>query len=193
MTILPLTPERWSDLEALFGGKGACAGCWCMYWRQRHSEFLKLKGSGNRRAFRRIVSTGECPGVLAYAGKEPVGWCAIAPRETYVRLEGSRVLAPVDEKPVWSIVCFFIAKSHRRKGVTQELIRAATDFARQRGARIVEGYPVEPKERRMPDLFAYTGLASSFRKAGYKEVLRRSPTRPIMRRTLREARPSRSS
>ncbi len=177
---------------ALFGEKGACAGCWCMYWRQKHSEFARLKGSGNRSALRRLVSSGDEPGLIAYAGGRPIGWCAIAPREKYIRLEGSRVLAPIDENPVWSIVCFFVAKPYRRSGVTPALIEAAVAFARKRGARIVEGYPVEPGGGAVPDVFAWTGFASSFRKAGFKEALRRSPTRPIMRRVL-IAGPNRSS
>ncbi len=177
----PLTPERWRDLDLLFGERGACGGCWCMFWRLKRSQFEKQKGPGNRRAFRKIVASGRVPGLLAYAGSQPIGWCALAPRETYPGLERSRVLAKVDEKPVWSVTCFFVARPFRRKGVAVRLLRAAAEYARKRGATIVEGYPVEPKNGKMPDVFAYTGLASGFRQAGFVEVLRRSETRPIMR------------
>ena len=181
----PLTPERWPDLEALFGQRGACGGCWCMWWRLTRAEFEKKKGQANRRAFRKIVGAGEEPGILAYAGDEPIGWCAIAPRQTYPSLNRSRILKPVDEAPVWSITCFFIARPYRRRGVSIKLIDAAVRYARTRGAKIIEGYPVAPRKGSIPDAFAWTGLPAAFEKAGFREVLRRSPTRPIMRRRLR--------
>ena len=181
----PLTGERWPDLEELFGQRGACGGCWCMWWRLTRAEFEKKKGTANRRAFKKIVRDGEEPGILAYAGEVPVGWCAIAPRETYPSLERSRILKPVDERPVWSITCFFIARPHRRRGVSVRLIEAAVKYARTRGAKIIEGYPVGPRKGSIPDAFAWTGVPAAFEKAGFKEVLRRSPTRPIMRRRLR--------
>lgn len=185
LSIRPATAAHWADLEKLFGPRGACAGCWCMYWRQRRSEFEKKKGSGNKRALKRLVGEGRVPGLLAYLGKEPIGWVSLAPREEFPVLENSRVAARVDSKPVWSVVCLFIAKEHRNRGVSTALLRAAADYARKKGARIVEGYPVEPKQAPMPDVFAYTGLASAFRRAGYREVARRTPTRPVMRRSLR--------
>jgi GNAT superfamily N-acetyltransferase len=130
------------------------------------------------------VEAGETPGLLAYCDGEPVGWCALAPREAYPRLERSRILKPVDAEPVWSVTCFFVARPFRRRGVTVALLKAAVAYAKAHGARIVEGYPVEPKGTRMPDPFVYTGLASAFRKTGFVEVLRRSQTRPIMRYTV---------
>lgn len=181
----PLTPARWRDLEGLFGERGACGGCWCMWWRLKRSQFEKQKGAGNKRALKRLVASGQVPGLLAYANGQPVAWCAVAPRESYSVLERSRVLARVDEQPVWSVGCFFVAKPFRGRGLTVKLLRAAVAYARKQGARIVEGYPVEPRKGRMPDAFAYTGLPSAFRQAGFVEVLRRSATRPIMRRLVR--------
>jgi GNAT superfamily N-acetyltransferase len=177
----PLTPRRWPDLETLFGERGACGGCWCMFWRLTRAEYEKKKGVGNRRAFKKLVESGKVPGVLAYAVGAPVGWCAVAPRTDYSTLARSRVLAPVDEQAVWSVTCFFVARPFRRRGVTVELLRAAVDFARKKGAKIIEGYPVEARKGKMPDVFAYTGLPSAFRKAGFVEILRRSRTRSIMR------------
>jgi GNAT superfamily N-acetyltransferase len=177
----PLTAARWADLEKLFGPHGACGGCWCMWWRLKRSEFDRLKGEGNRRAFKQIVDSGEIPGILAYAGGEPVAWCAVAPREVYSALERSRTLKRVDNKPVWSVVCFFVAKSFRGNGVTGQLLKAVLEHVRKQGGTIVEAYPVDPKKDRIPDVYAYTGLASTFRKAGFVEVLRRSETRVIMR------------
>jgi len=184
LRFLPVTRERWADLEALFGERGACGGCWCMLWRLTRSQFEKQKGDGNRRAMKRIVEAGEEPGLIAYAGDEPVGWCALAPRAAYPALERSRVLSPVDEQPVWSISCMFVARPHRRRGVSVALVRAAAEYARRRGARILEAYPVEPRQERAPDAFVWTGLASAFRRAGFRDVARRSPTRPIVRLAL---------
>lgn len=180
----PLTPERWNDLEALFGPRGACAGCWCMWWRGQRSEWERLKGAGNKEAFHALVMLGMEPGILAYAGGQPVGWCAVEPREAYPGLERSRVLKRVDEEPVWSVTCFFVARGYRRRGLTVRLLDAAATFAGERGARIVEGYPVEPKSEKIADAWAFTGTASAFRRAGFTEVARRSETRPIMRRVV---------
>jgi len=187
----PLTRERWSDFARLFGPRGACGGCWCMWWRSAAADFARDKGEGNRRAFRRVVGCGPPPGILAYASGEPVGWCAFGPRQEYPRLARSRVLAPLDEEPVWSITCFFVAKPWRGKGLTRQLVRAAELEAKRRGARILEAYPVDTSGGALPDPFVYTGLPSTFEKAGFGEVARRSRTRPILRKRLRGAGPSR--
>ncbi len=177
----PLTPECWGDLEALFGERGACGGCWCMWWRLKRSDFEKQKGPKNKLALRRLVHSGTVPGLLAYAGDQPVAWCALGPRETYPVLGRSRVLKPVDDQPVWSIVCFFVAKPFRRRGVTVKLLRAAVEYAGRQGAAIIEGYPLEPRKNNLPDAFAWVGTVGAFRQAGFREVVRRSASRPIMR------------
>jgi GNAT superfamily N-acetyltransferase len=180
----PLTPARWRDLEQLFGARGACGGCWCMTWRQTRSEFDANKGEKNRRAFQKIVRSGAQPGVLAYDGDQPIGWCAIAPREQYVVLQRARTLKPIDDQPVWSVTCFFVTRPYRRRGISVQLLNAAVDFARRRGAEIVEGYPVVATTGKLPDAFAWTGLPETFLKAGFKEVARPAKTRPIMRREV---------
>jgi len=157
-----------------------------MAWRLRNKDWVEGKGEKNREAFRRIVGRGEQPGVLAYLGDEPIAWCAVAPREAYSFLERSRVLAPVDEKPVWSISCIFVLRPYRRQGVSVRLLRAAAELAAGRGARIVEGYPVEPRLDKAPDAFIWTGTPAAFLRAGFSEVARRSETRPIMRLELEE-------
>jgi GNAT superfamily N-acetyltransferase len=177
----PLTPERWHDLEALFGERGAYGGCWCMWWRLTRSQFEKQKGEGNKKALKAIVDSGQIPGLLAYAKGEPIAWCSVGPRETYPALERSRVLKRIDDEPVWSIVCFFVAKPFRRHGLMAQLLRAAVDYAREHGAKIVEGYPVESKGARLSGFEGFTGVVSVFREAGFVEVLRRSEKRPIMR------------
>lgn len=180
----PLTPERWSDFEKLFGPRGACGGCWCMWYRLKRSEYEKQKGEANKKAMKTLVDGAAVPGIMAYRDGQPVAWCAVAPREDFSALERSRILKPIDDKPVWSIVCFFVKKNHRRQGLNIALLKAAIVFAKQRGAKILEGYPVEPKKDSMPDVFAFYGLASAFKKAGFNECLRRSETRPIMRYTI---------
>jgi GNAT superfamily N-acetyltransferase len=184
LSFKPLTPARWDDLEALFGPRGACGGCWCMWWRLPRARYNASKGEGNRKAFRKIVLSGETSGIIAYRGTQPVGWCAVAPRDRFPALDRSRVLAPVDDKPVWSITCFFVAREHRGHGITAALIRAAVGFARRKGARIMEAYPVDPAGGRTADAFVYTGLVSTFTAAGFTEVARRSPKRAVYRMTL---------
>ena len=152
-----------------------------MWWRLKRSEWERQKGEANRRALKRIVNSGTVPGILAYLEGEPVGWCSLGPRADFAALGRSRILKPVDDSPVWSVVCFFIARPYRRTGVSVALLKAAIAYAGRRGCRILEGYPVEPKRGKTPDAFAWTGLASSFRQAGFTEVCRRSKTRPIMR------------
>jgi GNAT superfamily N-acetyltransferase len=132
-----------------------------------------------------LVEAGKKPGILAFDGKTPVGWCAVAPRESYPSLARSGVLKPVDDQPVWSIACLFIEKSYRKQGVATALLEAAAGHARAQGVAIIEGYPVEPKTGQdIPAAFAWTGVPKSFARAGFCEVARRSPTRPIMRLVL---------
>ena len=177
----PLTKSRWSDFENLFGERGACGGCWCMWWRLKRSEFERQKGEGNRKAMKAIVDSGDVPGLLAYAGDVPVGWCSVAPRDRFPVLNRSRILKKIDDMPVWSIVCFFIEKKFRNRGVSVQLLQAVIEHVKRQDGRVLEGYPVEPKKDKMPAAFAWTGLASAFKKVGFVEVARRSETRPIMR------------
>jgi GNAT superfamily N-acetyltransferase len=177
------TPSRWRDLDSLFGERGACGGCWCMAWRLQRKDWLSGKGAGNKRALRRLVDGGHKPGILGYVGREVVAWCSVGPREQFAHLERSRVLAPVDDAPVWSVSCLFVKKEHRRRGLSAEMLRAAVEFAGKQGAHAVEGYPVEPTMTKTPDPFVWTGVPSSFRAAGFREVARRSRSRPIMRCT----------
>jgi len=177
----PLTPRRWNDFETLFGLRGACGGCWCMWWRLKRSDFEKQKGEENRRAMKKLVLAGKIPGIIAYVADMPAGWCAVEPRENFQALANSRILKPLDDQPVWSIVCFFIEKNYRNTGLSSQLIRAAVQHVKKQGGRVVEGYPIEPKKDKMPAVFAWTGFSSAFIKAGFNEVARRSATRPIMR------------
>jgi len=155
-----------------------------MFPRLTAAEWRAARAS-NRRAFQRLVRSGAVPGLIAFEDGRPVGWVAVAPRSEYRRFERSRVLAPVDDQPVWSVPCFFVRREGRGRGLTVKLLRAACAWAATHGARRVEGYPLEPRAGRLPPAFAWYGLASAFRAAGFREVARRSDTRPIMRKTVR--------
>jgi GNAT superfamily N-acetyltransferase len=176
----PLTQKLWRDFELLFGRNGACGGCWCMYWKLRGKAFSENTGDCARQMQKAVVDSKTVPGLLAYSEGYPVGWIAVEPRSAYPKLAHSRVLKPVDDQEVWSITCFFVEKKHRRKGITIELLKAAVDYVKSRGGKIVEGYPVDAQSNQA-DTFIYTGTASAFKKAGFMEVARNSPTRPIFR------------
>ena len=195
LDIQPLTPERIPDLATLFNQGGDPKWCWCAYFRIRGASF---SGTGVKRhrgvletAARETASEGRAPGLVAYAKGEVVGWVSVGPRADYERLAYSKVLAPIDDKPVWSIVCFVVGRRARGQGVANALLDAAVDYAREHGARTLEAYPVEvPPGERIHAGEAYKGTLPMFERAGFKVVERRqwnpsTPVRPIVRRTLR--------
>lgn len=181
LSFRPLTDDLWPDLESLFGPRGACAGCWCMYWRGPARQFKENSGDRNKRALQTLVRKGKVPGILAYRGQEPIGWCAIEPREAYPRLESARTLKRIDDLPVWSVTCLFVAKEHRRTGVSVALLGAAVKHAKRLGAEWVEGYPTSVSDSKLPDPWIYTGTEEAFLRAGFSVVARPARTRPIMR------------
>jgi GNAT superfamily N-acetyltransferase len=160
-----------------------------MTWRLSPTEFKANSGAGNRAAMRALVDQGRQPGVLLYQDGSAVAWCAVAPREEYIRLAASRVLAPVDSEKVWSVSCFFVDKKARGKGLTVEVLKAAMEFAHARGAKIIEGYPQDLKEK-LPPAFVWTGVMPTFVHAGFEEATRRSPKKPIMRHISAKAAPT---
>lgn len=181
--IVPLTPERWTDFETLFTSNAVCTGCWCMWWRISNKDFTTLGKDGLKEAMRTIVHRGVEAGLIAYIDGNPAGWVTVAPRTDYVRLGTSKLLAPVDDQPVWSIPCFFIHHNYRHQGLMAKLITAAVEYAKSHGAKIVEAYPYDPDKKTGPaDI--YTGVVSSFESAGFDEVARRKSTRPIMRKSI---------
>ncbi len=181
MQIWPLTTERWADFEQLFGPKGAYAGCWCMWWRVTRVEFEMQQGEENRRAMRSIVESGEVPGVLAYVGGHVAGWCSIAPRSHFASLNRSRVLKPLDDVPVWSLVCLFVGREYRGSNLALGLIRGAVTYAAEQEARVVEAYPTVPRTGKLPPVSSFMGVPSMFQRAGFVEVARPSESRMIMR------------
>ena len=181
------TPDRWVDIETLFGPRGACAGCWDMCLRITRARFATNGNEGNKEAFQRMVAAGEEPGLLAYVDGVPAGWCAVQPREAYPVLRRSRLLKPVDDQPAWAVTCFFIGQGFRRRGLTVRLLRAALAHAQARGARIVEGYPLDPLGAKVSDAHAWHGTVAAFHAVGFVEVARRSASRPIMRYVFEDA------
>lgn len=182
LEIHPVTPERWVDMQQLFGAHGATGGCWCMWWRIPRSEFSK-GGASNRQAMERLIHSGVIPGLLAYLDGVPAGWISVGPREEYGALERSPKFKRLDDQPVWAIVCFYISKSYRGRGLMEPLIRGAVEYAREHGAKIIEAYPVDPAGRASADSL-FTGLAKVFAEIGFVEMTRPSPTRPILRFVL---------
>ncbi len=180
--IRPVTADNWDLLDALFAADGTVRGCWCMYFRLTSREFNDGWGEGNREDMSRLVcDEGGVPGLIAIADGEAVGWVSVAPREEFGRVERSRVTKPVDDEPAWSIVCFYIKPGARRGGLTRALLDAAVEYAKDNGARLIEAYPYDTDEERRGGSELYYGVASTFRQAGFEEVERRSPRRPIMR------------
>ena len=141
--IEPVTRENWETFVRLFEAKGSPHYCWCTPFRVRGNS--DLTSAEKKDVTRRLVDTATPIGVLAYVEGEPVGWCSIAPRESYVRLEKSRTMPRVTPPatPTWTVLCFFVARSHRGQGITGALLGGAVQYAQKHGARIVEGYPFD--------------------------------------------------
>ncbi len=183
ITVRPLTPDDWPAVTKLFGANGACGGCWCMWWRvpQGGKLWKESQGDKNRDAFRRLIKAGKVHGVLAFADDEPVGWCSFGPKETFPRMRRIRALQHESPEGTWSVVCFYIPARWRGRGVATALLKASTERALALGAKAVEGYPVVPKGEggRMPGAFAWTGVPTLFERAGYAEMERDGPVRPV--------------
>jgi len=157
-----------------------------MNWRLMKAQFEFQKGDKNRQAMKNIIKKGRVPGIIAYYDSEPVGWCSIEPRENFPRLALARTLRPIDDKPVWSISCLFIAKDYRKQNIAVNLVKAAVKYARTQKAIIVEAYPYDltGQDSPLPDPFVWTGLIQIYTKAGFKEAARFSKSRPIMRKHI---------
>jgi GNAT superfamily N-acetyltransferase len=179
LTVRPLTPDLWPALEDLFGKNGAIDGCWCMYWRTG-MEYRRRPREENREALRQIVQSGPPPGLLAFDGELPVGWCQLTPRGALPWLDRARFSHPVDDLPVWSISCFYVRRGHRRQGVASALVAAALEVAGRAGAPALEAYPVDTHVAGASSNI-FTGTTGMFARAGFKTVVYRTASRPIMR------------
>jgi GNAT superfamily N-acetyltransferase len=190
---LPVSPATAGDLERFSAAYGTFRWCSCQRWRLRSTPFREAGKDGRVAALAGQVSAGEPVGVLAYAvgeggdgdgdsdgdGDGPVGWCSIAPRESYAAVLASRVIPQVPGERVWSVVCFFIASRARRQGLRTELLDAACGYAAEAGAAVVEAYP-------SPDgkAYRYMGTRELYSAVGFEEVAGPPEGRPVMRRPV---------
>jgi GNAT superfamily N-acetyltransferase len=175
----PVTKERWADLIELFD-RPIVRTCFCMYYRKAGDTGA---GKANQRSMKALVDGGSVPGLIGYQDGVPVAWVSLGPREDYDRLRRSPIMKPVDDHPVWSIVCFFVVPEARGQGLSEKMLRAAAEYAGSHGARLLEAYPVDKHGRSHPDAMFF-GAKSMYDLAGFTEVARRRPTRPVVRKGL---------
>ncbi len=192
LEIHPLDAKRWKDLETLFNGPGGAQvrGCWCMYYRR--SGRTEVPPGMSRRehdkcSLKALVDRHIAPGLIGYRDGQPIAWVSFGPREDFEKLARSTVMKAVDDKPVWSVVCFYTAKSARGERVAEAMLQGAIDYAHAHGARLVEAYPVDKPGRDRDDSMWF-GAKSMYDRAGFTEVARRKPARPVVRKTLRPKR-----
>ena len=187
----PLTPDRWADLERLFGPNGAYSNCWCAFQRVTGREFsagCADGGAGNRALLRRLTDEGRRPGLIGYRDGAPVGWVSVGPRPEFGRILRSPLtrLSPEEaaDASVWSVVCFYIPRANRHQGVGAALLQASLAHARASGASVLEGYPVDTGGRRVASSSVFTGTLDLFLAAGFERVAERLAGRPVVRRLL---------
>lgn len=186
IAVKPLTPGRWPDLEAVFQAKGCSVArwCWCMFYRRSGRPAPPPRGTTagevNRKDLKALVDKGEFTGLIAYRGKQPVGWVSLGPREAYRKLVRSRIMKAVDDQPVWSVICFVVPAEFRGQGVARALLQAAIAYAGKKGAKLLEAYPLDRKSRSSDDAMWF-GAKSMYDAAGFEEVARRKPHRPVVR------------
>lgn len=191
ISVHPLTPERWLDLEAIFTAKGCSVakGCWCMYYRRSGEQVAALPGQSrperNRRDLMRLAAGDPPPGLIGYSDDRPVAWISLGPREDYAKLARSPVMRPVDGQAVWSVVCFVVPSRYRKRGVAKALLAGAIEYARSRGVRLLEAYPVDEELAPMAESLWF-GTKTMYDDAGFTEVARRKPARPVVRLKLAE-------
>jgi GNAT superfamily N-acetyltransferase len=180
--VQPVTKDNWNQFVELFGERGACANCWCMYYRLSKTDFNSGKlNNGNKNSMQAIIWNGKPAGLLGIFNEKPVAWCAFAPREDFIKLEKSRVHKRIDNKMVWSIPCFFIHKEYRNSGISGLLLQSAIEYAKSKEIKIIEAYPTIPTQEKLPDSFAWVGFYKTFERTGFKIVDRKSKNRPMVR------------
>ncbi|HUG31404.1 MAG TPA: GNAT family N-acetyltransferase [Acidimicrobiia bacterium] len=180
MECFPLTPDRFVDMETVFGPRGVARRCFCMYWRRPNGGFADDRD--NRDRFANIASAGPPPGLLGYVNGEPKGWVQVGPRSEFPTLSRSRLLKPVDDVEPWTINCFVVRAGERRQGIGRGLLEAAVEYAKSQGAVVIEAYPVDGNRESVVDYF--TGTLPMFTEHGFTEIIRRNDTRPIVRLTV---------
>lgn len=188
ITVRPLTTQRWDDVEAVFGARGCSVArrCWCMFYRvEERSGFAVLShAKRNRAGLKRLAAGRTPPGLIGYQGGTPVGWISLGPREDYKALARSRVMRAIDDARVWSIICFVVPSEFRKQGVATGMLDGAIRYARRRGVKILEAYPVD-KRGAQPDDSLWFGALSMYERFGFREVARHKPARPMVRLVLK--------
>lgn len=182
LTIRPLTTENFADVEALFTARGCsyAKACWCTAYCFRKADVPKDR----RAALRDLAQSAKiAPGLVGYRDDAPVGWISLGPREDFGPVATSRIMKPIDDTPVWSVICFVVPKEHRGAGVAHAMLDGGIAYARQKKARVLEAYPYEV-EKRTNDQWLWFGTATMYLKAGFTEAARPAPTRPVMRLAL---------
>ena len=193
LRVVPANAAPFADVEAVFGTRGDPAHCWCQWYKIPGSDWRSVGDEALRdRLASQLESSEVGPGLLAYDGDTPVGWCAVEPRPNLVRLPRSRIIAGGTPDPdftdstIWAVTCFVVPRAHRRRGVGQALAKAAVAYAREHGARIVEGYAIDPSVReKSPAAELFHGTVTMFESAGFSEVARPKADRAIMQLVLR--------
>jgi GNAT superfamily N-acetyltransferase len=181
ISVRPATRDRWKDLEVVFGMQGAYSGCWCMYWRVKRKEFDAMGAKGRKEGLKKLTRRKRPPGILFYNGPAPFAWCSLGPREDFPPLARSYITKPVDDAPVWSMVCFYVREEYQGRGLFRRLVSLAADYARSQGAAYLEAYP---REKRYAGVEAYMGIADAFFELGFREIARRKSDRPVVRLAL---------
>lgn len=184
----PVTPDRFDDLADVINPNRRETHCWCLSHRVGAKEIAELGGGSREQAMRALCARDVPPGVVTYRDGTPVGWCNIGARSDIPRLRQSKLIRPVDDVPVWSIVCTVVRSGHRRQGVTQQLIEGAVQWARSQGAPAVEAHPVDP-DGRMDLTMAFVGTRAMYERAGFEvigqtDAVASKMPRLVMRRTL---------
>lgn len=188
ISIVSIADAPWADVEAVFGTRGDPASCWCQFFKMPGAEWRKPTAEKSARLREQTVGDPIPPGLLAYLDGEPVGWCAVEPRTRYPLILRSKVVTTSsteepDDDSVWAISCFVVRVGKRRLGIGQALAKAAVDWAREHGARVIEGYPVdiEAKPDKVSSAALYHGSISIFEQAGFRLQARPYPGRALMR------------
>ena len=194
LTVREITSVDWPLIEQLFGSRGACGGCWCMHWRREKGgqAWEKAKGEPNRRAFRKLVESGEAHGIIAMSDGRPVGWCSFGRRSDFPRLERTKAYTrthkeQTENHEVWSINCLFLNKDFRQQGLSQKMVEAAVKAIRRHKGKLIEAYPVPLTKggQKLPAAFVFTGPEIIYQRLGFKEVQRFSYSRPLYQLELR--------
>ena len=181
LKLQPLTVDNWHLFEEVMGEKGGCGGCWCMYFKLSAKDFPNDKYEGHKGRMYDLVKAAKPTGLIATYNKRAVGWIAFAPRKDYIRIENSRAFKRIDDKPVWSITCFFIKKEFRKMGLSEQMVKGIVDYARKKKIKTLEAYPAIPYSDKVPPPFLWVGILSAFTKNGFEVVQQNGKSRTMVR------------